>query len=154
MTKANEPSATGDPYDLTRFVWAQADDYERALSEIRGGEKRSHWMWYIFPQFDGLGSSPTAKRYAIKSVAEARAYLAHPVLGARLVSCAEAVLAVRGKSAHEIFGSPDDLKLRSCATLFAHVSPAGSVFERLLDAYFRGARDGETLRLLGAAGAG
>jgi uncharacterized protein (DUF1810 family) len=154
MATTNEPDTADDPYDLTRFVWAQADDYEKALSEIKGGEKRSHWMWYFFPQFDGLGSSSMAKRYAIKSAAEACAYLAHPVLGPRLVACAEAVLAVRGKSVHEIFGSPDDLKLKSCATLFAHVSPAGSVFERLLDQYFHGARDGETLRLLGAAGAG
>src|SRR5262249_48129599 len=98
-----------------------------------------------------LGSSSMAKRYAIRSAAEARAYLAHPVLGPRLVTCAEVVLAVSGKSAHEIFGSPDDLKLRSCATLFAHVSPPGPVFARLLDQYCRGAPDGETLRLLDAA---
>jgi uncharacterized protein (DUF1810 family) len=150
MGGANEHGAA-DPHDLGRFVQAQADCYERALAEIRGGRKRSHWMWYIFPQFDGLGFSATSRRYAIKSVAEAEAYLAHPVLGPRLVECAEAVLGVRERSAHEIFGSPDDMKLRSSATLFARVSPPGSVFDRLLDACFRGERDGETLRLIGLA---
>src|SRR5688572_10513048 len=119
---------TDDPHDLNRFVRSQYAMYDRALAEIRGGEKRSHWMWYIFPQFDGLGSSPTARAFAIKSVDEARAYLAHPVLGPRLVSCAEAALGVEGRSASQIFGSPDDMKLRSSATLFAAVSPAGSVF--------------------------
>ena len=141
----------GDPHDLNRFVQAQAGDYERALAEVRAGRKRSHWMWYIFPQFDGLGFSATSRRYAIKSAAEARAYLGHPVLGPRLLECAEAVLRVEGRSTFEIFGSPDDLKLRSCATLFARVSPAGSVFDRLLDKYFQGRGDDRTLRLLGAA---
>jgi uncharacterized protein (DUF1810 family) len=139
----------GDHYDLERFVRAQQGDYEQALSEIRGGRKRSHWMWYIFPQFDGLGFSSTAKRYSIKSVEEAKAYLDHPVLGPRLLECAEAVIRVESRSATEIFGSPDDLKLRSCATLFACVSPPGSVFERLLGKYYRGARDAKTLQLLG-----
>ena len=147
MADANEP---GDPHDLERFVRAQEGDYGRALAEVRGGRKRSHWMWYVFPQIDGLGFSPTARRYAIKSAAEASAYLAHPVLGPRLVTCTEAVLGVEGRSAFEIFGSPDDMKLRSCATLFARVSPAGSVFERLLDKFFRGEPDAKTLRLLGA----
>ena len=124
-----------DPYDLSRFVRAQQDDYERALSEITSGQKRTHWMWYIFPQLDGLAFSPTAKRYAIKSVEEARAYLEHPVLGPRLLNCAEAVVGVEGRSAAEIFGSPDDLKLKSCATLFASVAPPGSVFDRLLEKY-------------------
>jgi uncharacterized protein (DUF1810 family) len=151
MANAKEPGGAGDPHDLDRFVQAQEGDYERALSEIRQSRKRSHWMWYIFPQFDGLGSSPTSRRYAIKSVAEAQAYLAHPVLGPRLRECAEAALGVEGRSAAEVFGSPDDLKLRSCATLFAAVSPAGSVFERLLDKYYQGVRDGKTIRLLGAA---
>lgn len=140
----------GDPYDLERFVRAQADVYDAAIAEVRAGRKRSHWMWYVFPQLDGLGSSPTARLFAIKSVAEARAYLAHPVLGPRLVECAEAALGVEGKSAAEVFGPPDDLKLRSCATLFAHVSPAGSVFHRLLDKYFPGGPDAATLRLIGA----
>jgi uncharacterized protein (DUF1810 family) len=141
---------TDDPYDLSRFVSAQAGSYETALSELRQGRKRSHWMWYIFPQYTGLGTSATSQRYAIKSVAEAIAYLNHPLLGQRLTECAEAVLLVDGRSAHQIFGSPDDIKLKSSATLFAHVSPAGSVFERVLEKYFDGARDNNTLRLMGA----
>ncbi len=151
MADANEPAIAGDPHNLNRFVRAQADDYERALTEINSGRKRSHWMWYIFPQFAGLGFSSTSRRYAIKSAAVATAYLSHPVLGPRLVECTEAVLGVNGRSASEIFGSPDDMKLRSCATLFAHVSPAGSVFERLLEKYFQGRRDDKTLLLLGNA---
>lgn len=138
-----------DPHFLSRFVQAQEDDYAQALSEIRSGRKQSHWMWYIFPQYDGLGSSATAKHYAIKSLAEAQAYLRHPVLGPRLLECAEAALAVEGRSAAEMFGFPDDMKLRSCATLFALVSPSGSVFERLLDTYFDGERDDKTVRLAG-----
>lgn len=151
MANAHEPGSAGDPHNLNRFVQAQADAYESALAEIRKGRKKSHWMWYIFPQFDGLGFSSTSKRYAIKSVAEAEAYLAHPVLGPRLQECAEAVLHVEGRSAFAIFGSPDDLKLKSCATLFAHVSPAGSVFDRLLDKYYQRERDRQTLHLLGSA---
>lgn len=140
-----------DPYDLNRFVEAQEGDYARAVVEVRGGRKKTHWMWYVFPQYDGLGFSPTSKLYAIKSRAEAEAYLAHPVLGPRLVECAEAALAVEGRTAFEVFGSPDDMKLRSCATLFAAVSPPGSAFERLLEKYFGGRRDEKTLRLLGIA---
>ena len=139
-----------DPYDLDRFVRAQQPDYARALSEIRAGRKQSHWMWYVFPQLAGLGSSPTAQLYAIKSVAEAQAYLRHPVLGPRLVECGEAVLGVEGRSAHDIFGPPDDLKLGSSATLFARASPPGSVFHRLLDKYFGGVPDERTLRLIAA----
>src|SRR5437763_20279 len=129
MADANEAGGAADPYDLGRFVRAQEGDHERALAEIRAGRKRSHWMWYVFPQLDGLGSSATSRRYAIKSLAEARAYLAHPVLGPRLLECAQAVVRVEGRSADEIFGSPADMKLRSCAALFACVSPAGPVFE-------------------------
>lgn len=142
-------TAPDDPYELSRFVRAQEADYERALAELRSGQKRTHWMWYIFPQLDGLGVSTTAKRYAIKSIAEARAYLAHPILGPRLEQSAEAVLRIEGRSATAILGSPDDLKLRSCATLFASVSPPGSVFDRLLDKYYGGKRDARTLQLLG-----
>jgi uncharacterized protein (DUF1810 family) len=138
-----------DPFNLNRFVTAQAGDYDRALAEIAAGRKRTHWMWYVFPQFAGLGVSPMAARYAIKSVAEARAFLAHPQLGPRLVECAEAVLRVAGRSAADIFGSPDDLKLRSSATLFAAVSPPGSVFERVLAKHYGGERDDATLRLMG-----
>ena len=151
MPGSNGPRGTRDPCDLERFVRAQEDDFEQALAEIKAGWKRSHWMWYIFPQIDGLAFSSTSKYYAIKSIEEARAYLAHPVLGPRLRACAETVLAVEGLSASEIFGSPDDLKLRSCATLFACVMPPGSVFERILVKYYGGVRDWKTLRLLGIA---
>lgn len=148
MTSSGDVRSADDPYDLRRFVRAQETDYERALSEIRGGRKRTHWMWYIFPQIDGLAFSSTSKHYAIKSLAEAKAYLEHPILGPRLLACAEAAIGVDGRSAMEIFGSPDDLKLRSCATLFACVLPPGSVFERLLTKYYRGERDSKTLQLL------
>ena len=137
-----------DPHDLNRFVEAQENDYEVALSEITGGRKRTHWMWYIFPQIDGLGFSSTSRRFSIKSVEEARAYLDHPVLGPRLMKCAEAVVGVEGRSATEIFGSPDDLKLKSCATLLGYVLPPGSVFDRLLAKYYNGSRDAKTLELL------
>ena len=143
-----------DPYDLKRFVDAQAGDYATALAEVRRGRKASHWMWYIFPQVDGLGSSSMARRYAIRSAEEARAYLDHPVLGPRLVEIAEAALGVEGRSALEVFGSPDDLKLKSSATLFATVTPPDSPFARLLDKYFGGERDGRTLELLGTATGG
>ena len=143
-----------DPHNLSRFVEAQADDYETALSEIRAGRKRSHWMWYIFPQFAGLGFSATSQRYAIKSKAEAEAYLAHPTLGPRLVRCSVATLEVEGRSASQIFGSPDDVKLRSSATLFAAVSPAGSVFQQVLNRFFGGASDPATTRLLATAHSG
>ncbi len=141
-----------DPFDLARFVAAQAEDYATALAEVRAGRKRSHWMWYVFPQLAGLGFSPTAQRYAIASEAEARAYLAHPVLGPRLVRVCVAALEVEGRSAAEVFGSPDDLKLRSSATLFAAVSPPGSVFQQVLDQYFGGKPDERTLHLLSTAG--
>ena len=137
-----------DPFDLDRFVTAQEADYERALSEIRSGRKRTHWMWYVFPQVEGLGSSPTSRRYSIKSLEEARAYLGHPILGPRLRAIADAALAVEGRAARDVFGSPDDLKLRSSATLFASLSPPGSVFDRLIEKYFSGERDTRTLQLL------
>jgi uncharacterized protein (DUF1810 family) len=149
MANPGDSGGTGDPYDLDRFLRAQEDDYERALSEVRSGRKRTHWMWYVFPQLDGLGVSSTSKYYSIKSLEEARAYLGHPVLGPRLLECAEAAVGVEGRSAWEIFGSPDDLKLQSCATLFASVSPPGSVFDRLLRKYYGGDRDDRTLDLLG-----
>lgn len=137
-----------DPYNLSRFVQAQEDDYKQALSELRSGKKRTHWIWHIFPQIDGLAFSSTSKHYAIKSIEQAKAYLEHPILGPRLRECAEAVLQVEGRSAREILGSPDDLKLRSSATLFACVSPPGSVFDRLLDKYYQGKRDEKTHALL------
>jgi len=129
-------------------VRAQERTYPTALAEVRSGRKRSHWMWYVFPQIAGLGFSETSQRYAIRSTAEARAYLAHPLLGPRLIECFEAALSVDGRTAHAIFGSPDDLKFRSCATLFACVAPPGSVFQRVLDKYFDGEGDPRTLELV------
>jgi uncharacterized protein (DUF1810 family) len=149
MTEAKDVSLSNDPFDLERFVRAQAGDYDQALSELRDGKKRSHWMWYVFPQIEGLGHSPMSHRYSIKSAAEARAYLDHPVLGPRLRECAAVVHGIVGRSALEILGSPDDLKLRSCATLFARVSHEG-VFEQLLQKFFNGQPDKETLRVLSA----
>ncbi len=143
---------TNVAHDLARFVDAQRGTYERALAEIASGQKRSHWIWYVFPQFAGLGVSATSRKYSIGSLAEAEAYLRHEILGPRLVACANAALAVEGASAREIFGSPDDLKLRSSATLFAQVSPDGSVFHRLLEKYFGGEPDAATLRLVAASG--
>ncbi len=150
MSDSAGSNSGDDAYELARFVQAQEGVYPQALAEVKSGRKRSHWMWFVFPQFQGLGSSSTSRRYAIKSLAEAHAYLAHPVLGPRLQASCEAVLAVRGRSVHDIFGSPDDMKLKSCATLFERVAPPASVFARLLDACFGGQRDEATLRLLGA----
>ena len=137
-----------DSHNLLRFVDAQEPDYQTALDEINAGRKRSHWMWYVFPQYDGLGFSPTSIHYAIKSLEEARAYLDHPVLGPRLRECVDALLAVTGRTAHEVFGSPDDMKLRSSMTLFAHVSPEGSAFEQVMEKYFEGQRDRKTIELI------
>ncbi len=138
-----------DPYDLQRFLNAQENVYERALSEIKSGRKRSHWMWFVFPQVEGLGTSSTSRRYAIRSVAEAKAYLDDPLLGPRLLESAKAALAAQTSSASELFGSPDDMKLRSCATLFASVSSEGSIFSRLINKYFDGKPDQRTLQLIG-----
>lgn len=146
----NHSMTAPDPNDLARFVTAQTDTYARALAEIRAGQKRTHWMWFVFPQIQGLGTSSTARFYAIEDRAEAEAYLAHPILGPRLLEITEALLAVEGKTASEIFGSPDDLKLRSCATLFARVSAPGSLFERVVEKFYGGKPDPETLRRLGA----
>ncbi|SFS65206.1 DUF1810 domain-containing protein [Methylobacterium sp. yr668] len=139
-----------DTYDLGRFVAAQEGVYGRALAELQAGDKRSHWMWFIFPQIAGLGASPMAQRYAIGSLAEAQAYAAHPVLGARLRACTAAVNAVAGRSAHAIFGSPDDLKFRSSMTLFARAVPKEPIFADALARYFDGAPDPRTLAKLGA----
>jgi len=138
-----------DPYDLNRFLSAQEGVYDIALAELKGGQKITHWMWYIFPQIDGLGYSPTAKRYSIKRMEEARQYLNHPVLGKRLLECTEAVVAIEGGSASEIFGYPDDLKFKSSMTLFEKIAGSGSVFSTALDRYCHGERDAATLRLLG-----
>ena len=140
-----------DRFDLERFVAAQGGIYDQALGELRAGRKRSHWMWFMFPQFAGLGSSPMAQAYAIGSLGEARAYLAHPVLGPRLVECVEAVNAVRDRSAGDIFGYPDELKFRSSLTLFhqAADAEAKAPFQRVLDKYFGGEGDRVTLAKLG-----
>jgi uncharacterized protein (DUF1810 family) len=134
--------------DLERFVVAQAPHLEAVEAELRAGRKRTHWMWFVFPQLRGLGRSRMATHYGLASAAEARAYLDHPVLGPRLRDCVALVLAVPGRSAHDIFGSPDDLKLRSCLTLFRAVDAAGGVFDRALARFFDGRPDPATLQLL------
>ena len=148
MLNENAPSNPADSFDLNRFLSAQKDIYDRALAELRAGEKHSHWMWYVFPQIEGLGSSPTTRHYSIKSLEEARRYLAHPVLGKRLIECAEAVMMHQGLSAEDIFGHPDDWKLQSSMTLFELVSESGSVFSRILDKYYQGKRDSKTIGIV------
>ncbi|HEX2707608.1 MAG TPA: DUF1810 domain-containing protein [Solirubrobacterales bacterium] len=141
---------TEDPYRLQRFVEAQeeAGTYERALAELRAGRKASHWMWFIFPQVAGLGHSAMAQTYAIDSIAEARAYLEHPVLGPRLGECVRVLLGLRGRSAREILGDVDAIKLRSSMTLFARAAPEEPTFGRVLDRYYGGSADEETERRL------
>jgi len=134
--------------DLERFVRAQDGVYERARAELAAGSKRSHWMWFVFPQLAGLGSSPTAQAYSIRDLAEARAYLAHPVLGPRLAECAATLLTVEGRTAEQILGYPDDLKLRSSMTLFAEAATDPAVFRQVLERYYDGP-DARTLQLLG-----
>ena len=137
-----------DPHHLQRFVEAQDRVFEQALSELRGGRKASHWMWFIFPQIEGLGQSETARKFAIASRAEAEAYLRHPALGPRLRECARLVCRVEGRSARQIFGAPDDAKFRSSMTLFAAVAPAEEVFTAALQKYFGGQADALTLERL------
>src|SRR5690349_1709656 len=137
-------------YNLDRFIDAQNGVYEQALSELKAGRKRSHWMWFIFPQIAGLGTSSMAEKYAIRSAEEASAYLADPILGNRLLRCVDAMLSVDGRSAHEILGSPDDLKFRSSLTLFAAISDHGSPFHRAIDKYYAGEFDKRTVELLDA----
>ena len=134
--------------DLKRFLDAQANDFERALAEIKRGRKQSHWMWYIFPQIAGLGFSSTSKFYAIKDIGEAESYLAHPLLGKRLVEISNALLEVEGKTASQIFGSPDDVKLKSSMTLFGALENTKPVFQSVLDKYFNSAKDRRTLELI------
>ncbi|OBF02354.1 calpastatin [Mycobacterium sp. ACS4054] len=143
--------ARSDPFDLERFVDAQAPVYRTVVDELRAGRKRSHWMWFVFPQLRGLGGSPTAVHYGISSLDEARAYLAHELLGPRLRECARLVNQVRGRSAGEIFGSPDDLKLRSSMTLFALATDENEEFVALLEKYYGGQQDELTLARLGRA---
>jgi uncharacterized protein (DUF1810 family) len=137
-----------DPHNLQRFLDAQAPLYEQVLAELREGRKQSHWIWFIFPQLAGLGHSPMAQHYAIASLHEAAAYLAHPVLGARLRECSGLMLAVQERSVHEILGSPDDLKFRSSMTLFHRADAAEPVFQQCLLKYFKGQGDPGTLALL------
>lgn len=141
--------SAGDPFDLNRFVDAQRPVYDDVLDELRAGRKRSHWMWFVFPQLRGLGGSPTAVRYGIASLEEARAYLRHELLGPRLHECARLVTAVQGRSAGQIFGSPDDLKLRSSMTLFARATEDNADFVAVLDKYYGGRQDELTLERLG-----
>jgi len=139
-----------DPFNLRRFVDAQASAYDEALAELKQGRKRSHWIWFIFPQVQGLGASAMSQRYAIVSLAEARAYLDHPILGPRLLACVDAMLAIEGKPVDAILGPPDDLKFRSSMTLFAAAAgkDAGAPFVRALDKYFDGERDPATIARL------
>jgi uncharacterized protein (DUF1810 family) len=140
---------TADPFDLARFVTAQAPVFDTALAELKAGRKRSHWMWFIFPQLRGLGFSSTARFYGIGSLDEARAYLAHPVLGPRLMRCARTVLEGSARSLHDVLGSPDDLKFASSMTLFEAAGPPEErVFGAALDRWCAGQRDARTLQLL------
>jgi uncharacterized protein (DUF1810 family) len=151
---ADTPPRGDDPFDLQRFVDAQDRTYDTVLSELRAGRKRSHWIWFVFPQVRGLGRSATAQRFGIASRAEAQAYLAHPVLRARLVECAQLLLRHTGRSAHDILGPPDDLKVRSSMTLFAHAAEdadddgAAAVFREVLATFYDGRDDPATLDLL------
>jgi uncharacterized protein (DUF1810 family) len=137
-----------DPYDLQRFVDAQNPLYDKVRAELRDGSKRSHWMWFVFPQIEGLGSSPLARKFAVSSLAEAAAYLAHPILGPRLAECTRLVNLVEGRPIEQIFGSPDDLKFRSSMTLFAHATAENQVFVDALQKYFKGEFDPATLSRL------
>ena len=146
-----ELTMNDDPHNLTRFIKAQERTFESVLAELKNGRKTTHWMWFIFPQIDGLGHSSTSRYYSIKNKAEAQEYLNHPVLGSRLRTCADILLAIDGISAREIFDFPDDIKLRSSMTLFAYVTGSGSVFARVLDKYFNGKPDQRTIDLLSAS---
>ena len=137
-----------DNNELIKFLDAQNQVYLKAFSEIKKGKKSTHWMWYIFPQIKGLGSSETAKQYGIKDLNEATAYLRHPILGKHLVEISEEVLNLNGKTATQIFGTPDDMKLRSCMTLFTNVENTNPVFQKVLEKYFNGLPDEPTLQLL------
>jgi uncharacterized protein (DUF1810 family) len=132
-----------DRFNLERFITAQEGAYRRALAELKAGQKSSHWIWFIFPQVKGLGRSSISELYAIRSEEEAHGYLNHPILGARLRECTEAIWAIEEKSALEILGYPDDLKFKSSMTLFDYISEPGSIFARALDKYFGGKRDGK-----------
>lgn len=153
-SRGGRPSASEPSDDLDRFVQAQDRVHAQVMAELTAGRKRSHWMWFVFPQLAGLGRSDTARFYGLADIREARAYGAHPVLGARLKTCSEAVLAHRRLDAHRIFGSPDDLKLCSCMTLFEVALPREPVFDAVLAHFYGGTRDAATLALLAVDDAG
>jgi uncharacterized protein (DUF1810 family) len=142
--------AVGEPFDLARFLDAQRTDYDRALAELAAGRKTTHWMWYVLPQLRGLGMSAMAQRYGIASLAEARAYLAHPTLGPRLVACVLAMNALQESNAVRVLGSIDAVKFRSCLTLFLAADPDNAAFRAALDKYYGGREDERTLELLSA----
>jgi uncharacterized protein (DUF1810 family) len=146
---AHLPGMATDPFDLDRFVQAQDPVLDRVRQELAAGEKRSHWMWFVFPQLAGLGQSAMARRYGLASLAEAQAYLAHPLLGPRLLELTGLVNRVEGRSIHRIFGSPDDMKFQSCMTLFQRARPAEPAFPAALDRHFGGAADARTTAMLG-----
>jgi uncharacterized protein (DUF1810 family) len=135
-------------FELERFIQAQGNSYQTALQEIKSGRKRSHWMWYIFPQVRGLGKSGTSMRYGIAGIDEAKAYLSEPTLSMRLIEISEALLGLPGNDATEIFDYPDDMKLKSCMTLFAAADPQNKVFQSVLDKFFEGQTDDKTIELL------
>ena len=144
----NTIDTQSDPYDLMRFIQAQENVYPQVIRELTEGRKSSHWIWYIFPQVSGLGYSATSKAYAIKSQAEALAYIRHPILGQRLRECANLLLQLEGATAYEILGSPDDMKVRSCLTLFSQIAPEEPVFTQVLDRFYGGEMDPLTLAIL------
>jgi uncharacterized protein (DUF1810 family) len=141
-----------DPYSLQRFVSAQNDEIERVFSELRAGRKNSHWMWYIFPQIAGLGESTMSRKFAISSLAEAEAYLAHPLLGTRIRKCSELANKIKGRSVDQIFEYPDHYKFRSSMTLFAHATSENEVFLEAIRKYFDGKFDPTTIKKLGIRG--
>lgn len=152
MVSSTPATTPPDPFGLARFLDAQADSYVQVLNELRAGQKLSHWIWFIFPQFTGLGTSAISQRYAIQSLAEAQAYLHDPLLGARLVACTKIVNQLQARSARQIFGTPDDLKFCSCMTLFELVAAPNSEFTLALEKYFSGKRDANSLQLIRLAG--
>jgi len=137
-----------DPFNLSRFIDAQEDVYTDVLDELKRGKKTGHWMWFIFPQMEGLGHSPMSERFSISCINEAKVYIEHPVLGPRLLECVALVMKVEGRSAEQIFGYPDDLKFRSCMTLFSIVDEADSIYQCALDRFFDGKPDPKTLKAM------
>lgn len=148
MEHQHDSEASLSKFDLDRFVTAQESCYDTVMSELKAGDKRSHWMWFVFPQIDGLGTSATARHYAIKSMAEAKAYLSHPLLGIRLQECVALLLQINGKTAYQILSTPDDMKLQSCLSLFSLASPEEPSFKEALAKYYEGEMDVRTIQLL------